>query len=166
MNVTNRKNVSVQLTAFNSFSDDDADTQDSLEIKPPQAVVHHHKKSREHRRDKHAERSGERRDKEYKPSRHHDDRHHREKHRESRYRRPEPDQYEKTRRSEPTKRDRDLSRYERKERSTGDRVLEDLRERYFALLCSCLYHFFFLSIDVCSRLTALSLLSLFTVIIY
>ncbi|XP_008217163.1 cyclin-dependent kinase 11B isoform X2 [Nasonia vitripennis] len=124
-----------------SFSEEEgADTADSLEIKPPQAVVRH-RKTTSHRRDKHSDRSGigggsgsdrSRDDKERK-SRHHErgeESRHRDKH--SRHRRHEMDVVvEKSRRSDPSKRDRESSRHERKERSTGDRVLEDLRESNF-----------------------------------
>lgn len=37
-------------------------------------------------------------------------------------------------RMESHSRDRESSRHDRKERSTGDRVLEDLRERYIVCL--------------------------------
>ncbi|KAJ8682784.1 hypothetical protein QAD02_018576 [Eretmocerus hayati] len=112
--------------------EDGADTADSLEIKPPQAVVRH-RKTTSHRRDKHPDRSsgGERRDDKERKLRHHetrlDDGRHRDKH--SRHRRHEVESAEKARRSDPSvKREREPSRHERKERSTGDRVLEDLRE--------------------------------------
>lgn len=125
-----------------SFSEEDGgDTADSLDIKPPQAVVRHHKSSSSRRREKHGERRDRREEKERK-SRHHDrgeDRY-RDKHR---HRRHGVDVLERSERSDGSKRDRERmerlerieshrdreSRHDRKERSTGDRVLEDLRER-------------------------------------
>ncbi|KZC14815.1 Serine/threonine-protein kinase PITSLRE [Dufourea novaeangliae] len=125
-----------------SFSEEDGgDTADSLDIKPPQAVVRHHKSNSSRRREKHGERRDRREEKERK-SRHHDrgeDRH-RDKHR---HRRHGLDILERSDRSDGSKRDRERmerlerleghrereSRHDRKERSTGDRVLEDLRER-------------------------------------
>ena len=100
------------------------DTEDSLEIKPPQVMVRH-RKDTSHRRDKHSERSNDRGSSggdSSSSSRHRVKR--------SRHRRREIEPYDKARRSDPAKRDRESYRYERKERSTGDRVFEDLRESY------------------------------------
>ncbi|XP_031849240.1 cyclin dependent kinase 11B pitslre isoform X4 [Nomia melanderi] len=124
-----------------TLEEDGGDTADSLDIKPPQAIVRHHKSNSSRRRDKHGDRRDRREEKERK-SRHHDrgeDRH-RDKHR---HRRHGVDLLERSERSEGSKRDRERlerlerleshrereSRHDRKERSTGDRVLEDLRER-------------------------------------
>lgn len=68
---------------LNSFSEEEgADTADSLDIKPPQAVIRHHKSNSSRRRDKHSERRDRREEKERK-SRHHErsDERHRDKHR-------------------------------------------------------------------------------------
>ncbi|XP_033220117.1 cyclin-dependent kinase 11B-like isoform X2 [Belonocnema kinseyi] len=125
-----------------SFSEEEgADTTDSLDIKPPQAVIRHHKVNAPRRRDKHSERRDRKEDKERK-SRHHDrgEERHRDKHR---HRRHEMESLDRGERSDGSKRERervdrieridshsrDSSRHERKERNTGDRVLEDLRER-------------------------------------
>ncbi|XP_034950733.1 cyclin-dependent kinase 11B isoform X2 [Chelonus insularis] len=126
-----------------SFSEEEgADTADSLDIKPPQAAVRLHKSSSSRRREKHSDRR-DRRDEKDRKSRHHDreDRH-RDKHR---HRRHGLESLERSERSDGSKRDRDRlerldrldlhsreresSRHDRKERCTGDRVLEDLRTR-------------------------------------
>lgn len=132
------------ITWFSFSEEDGGDTADSLDIKPPQAVIRHRKSGSSHRREKHNERRDRREEKERK-SRHHDrgeDRH-RDKHR---HRRHGMDPMDRSERSEGSKRERERmerlermeshprdreSRHDRKERSTGDRVLEDLRERYF-----------------------------------
>lgn len=132
-----------------SFSEEEgADTTDSLDIKPPQAVKRHHKINVSRRRDKHVEKR-DRKDEKERKSRHHDrvDDKHRDKHR---HRRHDVESMERSERSEGSKRereridrmeridghsrDRESSRHERKDRTTGDRVLEDLRERYLFIL--------------------------------
>ncbi|XP_031849238.1 cyclin dependent kinase 11B pitslre isoform X2 [Nomia melanderi] len=136
-----KKSPSKDMDDFSFSEEDGGDTADSLDIKPPQAIVRHHKSNSSRRRDKHGDRRDRREEKERK-SRHHDrgeDRH-RDKHR---HRRHGVDLLERSERSEGSKRDRERlerlerleshrereSRHDRKERSTGDRVLEDLRER-------------------------------------
>ena len=136
-----KKSPSKDMDDFSFSEEDGGDTADSLDIKPPQAVVRHHKSNSSRRRDKHGDRRDRREEKERK-SRHHDrgeDRH-RDKHR---HRRHGADLLERSERSDGSKRDRERmerleridghrdreSRHDRKERSTGDRVLEDLRER-------------------------------------
>ncbi|CAL7941097.1 unnamed protein product [Xylocopa violacea] len=136
-----KKSPSKDMDDFSFSEEDGGDTADSLDIKPPQAVVRHHKSNSSRRRDKHVDRRDRREEKERK-SRHHDrgeDRH-RDKHR---HRRHALDILERSDRSEGSKRDRERlerlermenhrereSRHDRKERTTGDRVLEDLRER-------------------------------------
>ncbi|KAK9301005.1 hypothetical protein QLX08_006493 [Tetragonisca angustula] len=136
-----KKSPSKDMDDFSFSEEDGGDTADSLDIKPPQAVVRHHKSNSSRRRDKHSDRRDRREEKERK-SRHHDrgeDRH-RDKHR---HRRHGVDILERSERSDGSKRDRERlerlermeshrdreSRHDRKERSTGDRVLEDLRER-------------------------------------
>ncbi|CAK9828679.1 Serine/threonine-protein kinase PITSLRE [Anthophora retusa] len=136
-----KKSPSKDMDDFSFSEEDGGDTADSLDIKPPQAVVRHHKSNSSRRRDKHGDRRDRREDKERK-TRHHErgeDRH-RDKHR---HRRHAVDILERSDRSEGSKRDRERlerlermeshrdreSRHDRKERSTGDRVLEDLRER-------------------------------------
>ncbi|XP_032686302.1 cyclin-dependent kinase 11B isoform X2 [Odontomachus brunneus] len=127
-----------------SFSEEEGgDTADSLDIKPPQAVVRHHKSSSSRRREKHSDRRSRRDEKERKSRQHEREDRHRDKHR---HRRHAGDPLERSERLESSKRNRDRmerldrmeghsrdsresSRHERKERSTGDRVLEDLRER-------------------------------------
>ncbi|XP_011156372.1 cyclin-dependent kinase 11B isoform X2 [Solenopsis invicta] len=128
-----------------SFSEEEGgDTADSLDIKPPQAIVRHHKSSSSHRSEKHSDRRNRRDEKERK-SRQHEDRRedrHRNKHRHRRHvgeplERPERlesskrnrERMERLDRMESHPRDRESSRHDRKERNTGDRVLEDLRER-------------------------------------
>ncbi|XP_063975365.1 cyclin-dependent kinase 11B-like isoform X2 [Diachasmimorpha longicaudata] len=127
-----------------SFSEEEgADTADSLDIKPPQATVALHKSSSSRRREKHSDRRDRREDKERK-SRHHDrEERYRDKHR---HRRHGIESLDRSDRLENSKRDRDRaerldrsleahsrdgesSRHERKDRTTGDRVLEDLRTR-------------------------------------
>ncbi|XP_043466663.1 cyclin-dependent kinase 11B [Leptopilina heterotoma] len=127
-----------------SFSEEEgADTTDSLDIKPPQAVKRHHKINVSRRRDKHVDKR-DRKDEKERKSRHHDrvEDKHRDKHR---HRRHDVESLERGERSEGSKRereridrmeridghsrDRESSRHERKDRTTGDRVLEDLRER-------------------------------------
>lgn len=114
---------------------EELETGDSLDIKPPQAVIRHRKS---HRREKRPEQSGRRSDKDRK-SRHQDrlieeDRH-RDKH--GRHRRHTGEaEVDRIKRSsmEHMKRPPEVpKRHDRKERiSSGnaDRVLEDLRERY------------------------------------
>ncbi|KAL2745940.1 cyclin-dependent kinase 11B-like isoform X1 [Vespula maculifrons] len=137
-----KKSPSKDMDDFSFSEEDGGDTADSLDIKPPQAVIRHRKSGSSHRREKHNERRDRREEKERK-SRHHDrgeDRH-RDKHR---HRRHGMDPLDRSERSEGSKRERERmerlermeshsrdreSRHERKERSTGDRVLEDLRER-------------------------------------
>ncbi|CAK9798863.1 Serine/threonine-protein kinase PITSLRE [Anthophora quadrimaculata] len=136
-----KKSPSKDMDDFSFSEEDGGDTADSLDIKPPQAVVRHHKSNSSRRRDKHGDRRDRREDKERK-TRHHErgeDRH-RDKHR---HRRHAVDILERSDRSDGSKRDRERlerlermeshrdreSRHDRKERSTGDRVLEDLRER-------------------------------------
>ncbi|XP_011303293.1 cyclin-dependent kinase 11A isoform X2 [Fopius arisanus] len=127
-----------------SFSEEEgADTADSLDIKPPQATVALHKSSSSRRREKHSDRRDRREEKERK-SRHHDrEERYRDKHR---HRRHGPESMDRSDRQDNSKRDRERpdrldrgmethsrdgesSRHERKDRSTGDRVLEDLRTR-------------------------------------
>ncbi|XP_071563402.1 uncharacterized protein Pitslre isoform X3 [Temnothorax nylanderi] len=126
-----------------SFSEEEGgDTADSLDIKPPQAVVRHHKSSSSHRREKHSDRRNRRDEKERKSRQHEREDRHRDKHRHRRHveeplERPERlesskrnrERMERLDRMESHSRDRESSRHDRKERSTGDRVLEDLRER-------------------------------------
>ncbi|KAL7301501.1 hypothetical protein TKK_0005937 [Trichogramma kaykai] len=115
-----------------------ADTADSLDIKPPQAVIRH-RKVISHRHDKHSDRSAERRD-EKDRKRHRDYRdesRHKEKyssssrHHSGRHSDFSETMEQPSRRSDSSKRERESYRHERKERSTGDRVLEDLRESNF-----------------------------------
>ena len=130
------------LISLNSFSEEEgADTTDSLDIKPPQAIIRHHKINAPRRREKHGERKDRKEDKERK-SRHHDrgEERYRDKHR---HRRHDMESLDRGERSDGSKREREKieghsreresSRHERKERNTGDRVLEDLRERYHIL---------------------------------
>ncbi|KAL0132944.1 hypothetical protein PUN28_000585 [Cardiocondyla obscurior] len=126
-----------------SFSEEEGgDTADSLDIKPPQAVVRHHKSSSSRRREKHSDRRNRRDEKERKSRQHEREDRHRDKHR---HRRHVGEPLERSERLEGSKRnrermeridrieghsrDRESSRHDRKDRSTGDRVLEDLRER-------------------------------------
>ncbi|XP_015119065.1 cyclin-dependent kinase 11B isoform X2 [Diachasma alloeum] len=127
-----------------SFSEEEgADTADSLDIKPPQATVALHKSGSSRRREKHSDRRDRREDKERK-SRHHDrEERYRDKHRHRRHgmesldRSDRPDNSKRDRERterldrgvEAHSRDGESSRHERKDRSTGDRVLEDLRTR-------------------------------------
>ncbi|XP_046411632.1 cyclin-dependent kinase 11B isoform X1 [Neodiprion fabricii] len=138
-----KKSPGKDIEDFSFSEEDGADTADSLDIKPPQAVIRHHKSNSSRRREKHSERRDRREEKERK-SRHHerDDERHRDK---RRHRRHGNDVLDRTERTDGPKRDRDRierseridsghsrdreSRHDRKERSTGDRVLEDLRER-------------------------------------
>ncbi|XP_014210261.1 cyclin-dependent kinase 11B isoform X2 [Copidosoma floridanum] len=129
--------------SISSYSEGEGvDTTDSLEIKPPQAVVRHRKATSSHRRNKHSDRSREDKERSVKlsSSSSSTSRHHGERDDTSRYvrdsggtkhskHRRHGEIEEKTRRSDPSKREREPTRHERKERSTGDRVLEDLRER-------------------------------------
>ncbi|XP_014229717.1 cyclin-dependent kinase 11A-like isoform X1 [Trichogramma pretiosum] len=116
-----------------------ADTADSLEIKPPQAVVRHRKIISNHH-DKYLERSAQRKDEKdrnqyrnytskdesrYREQYSHSNRHHRS------LDFTEAIEKQVSRRSDPSKREREFSRTERKDHSTGDRVLEDLRESNF-----------------------------------
>lgn len=162
------KKKKIMSLSVESFSEEEGgDTADSLDIKPPQAASRLRKSnSSSRRREKHGDRRERREDKERK-SRHHEraDERHRDKHR---HRRHGMESIERSDRSEPSKRDRDRteridridghsrdrdsSRHDRKERSTGDRVLEDLRERYdieiamrvdrFIVLSARFYQFF------------------------
>ncbi|XP_053593604.1 cyclin-dependent kinase 11B isoform X2 [Microplitis demolitor] len=130
-----------------SFSEEEGgDTADSLDIKPPQAALRLRKSNSSRRRDKHGERRDRRDDKDRK-SRHHDreDRRRENKHRHRRHgvesasdggggSKRDRDRLERTDRLDTHSRsaaasDRESSRYERKERITEDRVLEDLRSR-------------------------------------
>ncbi|XP_076244271.1 cyclin dependent kinase 11B pitslre [Calliopsis andreniformis] len=136
-----KKSPSKDMDEFSFSEEDGGDTADSLDIKPPQAVVRHHKSNSSRQREKHGDRRDRREEKERK-SRHHDrgEERHRDKHR---HRRHGVDLLDRSDRSEGSKRDRERmerlerleshrdreSRHDRKERSTGDRVLEDLRER-------------------------------------
>lgn len=139
-----KKSPGKDIEEFSFSEEDGADTADSLDIKPPQAVIRHHKSNSSRRREKHGERRDRREEKERK-SRHHErgDERHRDKHR---HRRHGTEVTERPERPEGPKRDRERversdriesvghsrdreSRHDRKERSTGDRVLEDLRER-------------------------------------
>ncbi|XP_011633094.1 cyclin-dependent kinase 11B isoform X2 [Pogonomyrmex barbatus] len=126
-----------------SFSEEEGgDTADSLDIKPPQAVVRHHKSSSSRRREKHSDRRNRRDEKERKSRQHEREDRHRDKHRHRRHvgepmerserlesSKRNRDRMERLDRMETHSRDRESSRHDRKERSTGDRVLEDLRER-------------------------------------
>ena len=127
------------------YSDEEGvETADSLEIKPPQAVVRRHKSSS---RRKHSDRSNERREEKASKSRHDhsssanrnpEESRYREKHSSSssnsRHRRHgevETAEPKIRRRSDSSKRDRESSRHEGKERSAAnaERMLKDLRER-------------------------------------
>lgn len=119
-----------------SYSEEDgADTADSLDIKPPQAVVRHRKTTSLHRRDKHPQHSGNSRDDKERinsksSSRHYGvDRDDNSSGKHSRHRRHGETDEKMSRRLDSDKRERDSSRHDRKERNPGDRVLEDLRER-------------------------------------
>ncbi|XP_066599865.1 cyclin-dependent kinase 11A-like [Prorops nasuta] len=141
-----KKSPSKDMDDFSFSEEDGADTADSLDIKPPQAVIRHHKSSSSRRREKHErmERRDRREEKERK-SRHrerNDDRH-REKHRHRRHgidllerssersenSKRDRERIERSERLESHARDRETTRHGRKERTTGDRELEDLRER-------------------------------------
>ncbi|XP_012269479.1 cyclin-dependent kinase 11B isoform X2 [Athalia rosae] len=137
-----KKSPGKDIEEFSFSEEDGADTADSLDIKPPQAVIRHHKSNSSRRREKHTDRR-DRRDEKERKSRHHErgDERHRDKHRHRRHgteitERPERtdgakrdrERMERSERIDGGHRDRE-SRHERKERSTGDRVLEDLRER-------------------------------------
>ncbi|XP_015606863.1 cyclin-dependent kinase 11A isoform X2 [Cephus cinctus] len=134
-----KKSPTKDMDEFSFSEEDGADTADSLDIKPPQAVIRHRKITSSHRREKHSERHERREEKERK-SRHHErtEERHRDKHRHRRH----IEGMERSDRSDGSKRERDRvermeghgrereSRHERKERNAGDRVLEeDLRER-------------------------------------
>ncbi|KAF7994544.1 hypothetical protein HCN44_004016 [Aphidius gifuensis] len=139
-----------------SFSEEEGgDTADSLDIKPPQAATRVYKSSSSssRRRDKHNDRRDRRSDdnKERKSSRYYDrEERHRDKHKHrSRHsggidgldrsersdrsdlsKRDQRDRMERIDRVDTHSRDRDSSsRHDRKDRTTGDRVLEDLRTR-------------------------------------
>ncbi|XP_012234760.1 cyclin-dependent kinase 11B isoform X2 [Linepithema humile] len=127
-----------------SFSEEEGgDTADSLDIKPPQAVIRHHKSSSSRRREKHSDKRSRRDEKERKSRQYEREDRHRDKHRHRRHtgeplerseRGMESSKRSRERmsrldRMESHSRDRESSRHDRKERSTGDRVLEDLRER-------------------------------------
>ncbi|OAD62554.1 Serine/threonine-protein kinase PITSLRE [Eufriesea mexicana] len=81
-----KKSPSKDMDDFSFSEEDGGDTADSLDIKPPQAIVRHHKSNSSRRREKHSDRRDRREEKERK-SRHHDrgeDRH-RDKHRHRRH---------------------------------------------------------------------------------
>ena len=138
-----RVHMNLMSLSVKSFSEEDGgDTADSLDIKPPQAAARMRKSSSSRRGEKHSDRRDRHEDREQRKSRHHDraEERHRDKHR---HRRHGMENLERSDRTEGLKRDRDRSeridthsrdrdssRHDRKERSTGDRVLEDLRERY------------------------------------
>ncbi|XP_012524241.1 cyclin-dependent kinase 11B isoform X3 [Monomorium pharaonis] len=138
-----KKSPSKDMGDYSSFSEEEGgDTADSLDIKPPQAVVRHHKSSSSRRREKHSDRRNRRDDKDRKSRQHEREDRHRDKHRHRRHvgeplerlerfesSKRNRDRMERLDRMESHSRDRESSKHDRKERSTGDRVLEDLRER-------------------------------------
>ncbi|XP_012282419.1 cyclin-dependent kinase 11B isoform X2 [Orussus abietinus] len=134
-----KKSPSKDMEDYSFSEEEGGDTADSLDIKPPQAMVRHHKTITTRRRDKHVERRDRREEKERKSRHHEREERHRDKHRHRRHgvegmervERPEGSKRERDRieRIEAHGRERESSRHERKERTTGDRVLEDLRER-------------------------------------
>lgn len=138
-----KKSPSKDMGDFSFSEEEGGDTADSLDIKPPQAVVRHHKSSSSRRREKHSDRRNRRDEKERKSRQHErEDRQHRDKHRHRRHvgeplerserlesSKRNRERMERLDRMESHSRDRECSRHDRKERSTGDRVLEDLRER-------------------------------------
>ncbi|XP_058791461.1 cyclin-dependent kinase 11B-like isoform X2 [Phymastichus coffea] len=102
---------------------------DSLEIKPPQVAARHHKIS-SHRKEKYS--SDRREVKEYKMRQHHEDGKHRDKSRDIKHRRYEVESSEKPKKSDSSSKREKESRHERKDvrtSSTGERLMEDLRER-------------------------------------
>ncbi|XP_011262301.2 cyclin-dependent kinase 11B isoform X1 [Camponotus floridanus] len=137
-----KKSPSKDMGDYSFSEEEGGDTADSLDIKPPQAVVRHHKSSSSRRREKHNDRRSRRDEKERKSRQHEREDRHRDKHR---HRRHVGEPMERIERLETSKRnreridrldrmethsrDRESSRHDRKERNTGDRVLEDLRER-------------------------------------
>ncbi|XP_057326114.1 cyclin-dependent kinase 11B-like isoform X1 [Microplitis mediator] len=141
-----KKSPMKDIDEFSFSEEEGGDTADSLDIKPPQAALRLRKSNSSRRRDKHGERRDRRDDKDRK-SRHHDreDRRRENKHRHRRHgvesasdggggSKRERDRLERTDRLDTHSRsaaasERESSRYERKERNTGDRVLEDLRTR-------------------------------------
>ncbi|EFN79782.1 PITSLRE serine/threonine-protein kinase CDC2L1 [Harpegnathos saltator] len=137
-----KKSPSKDMGDYSFSEEEGGDTADSLDIKPPQAVVRHHKSSSSRRREKHSDRRSRRDEKERKSRQHEREDRHRDKHRHRRHvgeplerserlesSKRNRDRIERLDRMESHSRDRESSRHERKERTTGDRVLEDLRER-------------------------------------
>lgn len=115
---------------------------DSLDIKPPQAVVCHHKSSSSRQRKKHSDRRSYRDEKERKLHQHEQESRHRDKDRYHRHVRESMERIENLETSkrnrqrtcrldriETYSRDRESFRHKCKERNTGDRGLKDLRER-------------------------------------
>lgn len=113
-----------------------------MDIKPPQAFIHHHKSSSSRQRKKHSDRRSYRDEKEYKARQHKRESRHRDKHGHGRHviesmerikhletSKRNCERTDHLDRIETHSRDRELSRHDYKERNTGDRVLEDLRER-------------------------------------
>ncbi|XP_017754070.1 PREDICTED: cyclin-dependent kinase 11B [Eufriesea mexicana] len=118
-----KKSPSKDMDDFSFSEEDGGDTADSLDIKPPQAIVRHHKSNSSRRREKHSDRRDRREEKERK-SRHHDrgeDRH-RDKHR---HRRHGMDILERSERSEGSKRDR------REIRMEEHRHMRVIEEQYY-----------------------------------
>ncbi|RLU18409.1 hypothetical protein DMN91_008766 [Ooceraea biroi] len=138
-----KKSPSKDMGDYSFSEEEGGDTADSLDIKPPQAIVRHHKSSSSRRREKHSDRRSHRDEKERKSRQHEREDRHRDKHRHRRHvgeplerserlessKQRNRDRIERLERLEGHSRDRESSRHDRKERSTGDRVLEDLRER-------------------------------------
>ncbi|XP_011859909.1 PREDICTED: cyclin-dependent kinase 11B-like isoform X2 [Vollenhovia emeryi] len=137
-----KKSPSKDMGDYSFSEEEGGDTADSLDIKPPQAVVRHHKSSSSRRREKHSDRRSRRDEKERKSRQHEREDRHRDKHRHRRHvgepaerservesSKRNRERMERLDRMEGHSRDRESSRHDRKERSTGDRVLEDLRER-------------------------------------
>ncbi|XP_012524249.1 cyclin-dependent kinase 11B isoform X4 [Monomorium pharaonis] len=137
-----KKSPSKDMGDYSFSEEEGGDTADSLDIKPPQAVVRHHKSSSSRRREKHSDRRNRRDDKDRKSRQHEREDRHRDKHRHRRHvgeplerlerfesSKRNRDRMERLDRMESHSRDRESSKHDRKERSTGDRVLEDLRER-------------------------------------